>query len=53
MGKHDPLNQPRTGDGRKNGVKPKKAQVAQRTKGGAVLWKLTAKLWGSGNGTKR
>lgn len=46
MGQHDG---PYTGTGKRhgNGPKPKKAQIAQRGQDGNILWRLTAKLWGS------
>lgn len=39
-------DQPRTGDGRKGGQKPKRLQVTQKTSTGATLWKATAALFG-------
>jgi hypothetical protein len=47
MGKHSKDGQPATGNGRTGGKKPAKAQITQKTSGGATLWKATARLWGA------
>lgn len=44
-GKH---GTPSTGDGKTSKSKPQKPQISQKTSSGTILWKLTAKLWGSG-----
>lgn len=49
-GKH---GAPSTGDGRSSGKKPQKSQITQKSSSGVTLWKLTAKLWGSGKGKSK
>lgn len=44
MGKHD--QQPRTGDGRTGGNKPKRLQVTVKTETGTTLWGQTTGLFG-------
>jgi hypothetical protein len=44
---------PRTGDGRKGGAKPTKAESAVRSKGGAIIWKATAQIFGLGGKKKK
>lgn len=44
---------PSTGDGKKaKGIKPKKSEISQVSKGGATNAKETAKLWGIFSGKK-
>jgi hypothetical protein len=38
-------DQPRTGDGRTGGRKPKRLEVTQKTSSGTFLWKATAALF--------
>jgi hypothetical protein len=45
-------DQPRTGDGRKGGKKPKRLQVTQKTSSGSILWKATAALFSRKKGGK-
>lgn len=46
MGKHSG-DVPTTGNGRTGGKKPARTQMAVRTKGGTILWKATAAIFGS------
>lgn len=32
-----------------HGPKPKRSEIAQRSSNGAILWRVTAKLWGLGH----
>lgn len=43
---------PRTGDGKTGGRKPQKTEMAVKGASGNIMWKLTAKLFGSGVGKK-
>lgn len=52
MGKHTPGEVPRTGNGRTGGKKPKRLELAQRTKTGTIIWRATAAIFGSKKGRK-
>lgn len=44
---------PRTGDGRNSGRKPQNSEMSVVTKGGTILWKATAAIFGIGRGKRR
>jgi hypothetical protein len=49
MGRH---SKPSTGNGDVGSRKPKKLEMAQRTKSGTILWKATAAIFGSSKAKK-
>lgn len=52
-GEDEMAEKPRTGDGKKGGRKPTKAECTVRTGNGAVLWKATAAIFGFGKTKKK
>jgi hypothetical protein len=45
---NDKADQPKTGDGRKSGTKPKTTEVAQRLPNGVKMRRQPSKGWGRG-----